>query len=81
MDQVLVTSIEPRKKSEFVDPFSFDEESKETEVEPEVPVQTKPPPGKPGKNVPSPEIPATAVEVDDGSFKYRLGKKQYKDTD
>ena len=83
LDQVLVTSIEPRKKSEFVDPFSFDEESKETEVEPEVPVQqTKPPPGKPGgKNVPSPEVPATAVEVDDGSFKYRLGKKHYKDTD
>ena len=81
LDQVLVSSIDARKKSEFVDPFGFDEENKETVEEPEVPVQTKPPPSKPGKNVPSPEVPATAVEVDDGSFKYRLGKKHYKDTD
>ena len=74
LDQVLVTSIDARKKSEFVDPFGFDEESKDTIEEPEVPVQqTKAPPAK-GK-VASPEVPATAVEVDDGSFKYRLGKK------
>lgn len=78
--QVLIETIAAKKKSEFVDPFGIEEEKKEVAEEVPEPVNTKaPPPNKKGAAANEPL--ATVEEVDDGSFKFRLGKKQYKDTD
>ena len=63
-----------------MDPFGLEEEKKDAADEVPEPVTKQPPPAAKGKAAAAAEPPAEE-EVDDGSFKYRLGKKQYKDSE
>ena len=79
---VLIETIAAKKKSEFVDPFGLEEEKKDASDETPEPVNTKQPPAAAkGKAGAAAAEPPAEEEVDDGSFKYRLGKKQYKDSE
>ena len=79
LEKVLIDSIAAKTKDKFVDPFSTEEEEKKDEdAVPEVPTK----PGTAAKNTKGKPVEEEVVEeVDDGSFRYRLGKKQYKDAD
>lgn len=80
LDAVLIDTIAAKKKSDFVDPFALDEEKKD-EAETPAPEVSKPvAQQQKGKNAAVANEPVEP-EVDDGSFKYRLGKKQYRDTE
>lgn len=75
----LITTIAAKKKSEFVDPFSSDTALIEKSLEEPVP-ETAPPVKKPdpkGKGAAKDAVPAepSQMEIDDGTFKYYLGKK------
>ena len=76
----MIETIAARKKSEFVDPFGIDEEKNETSEEIPEPVNAKQPSLAKGKGGPN-DTPVAVEEVDDGTFRYRLGKKQYRDSD
>ena len=83
MDSCLIETIAARKKNEFVDPFALDEEGKaeksvEEAVKEDLPPAKQVRGGKQASVINPADIPA-AEEEDDGTFKYRLGKKQYKD--
>lgn len=75
--QVLIDTIAAKKKNEFVDPFQLEEESTAASEEPVV--EQKAAPTKGGKN--APVVESSTMEEDDGSFKFMLGKKHFKDSD
>ena len=79
LDSVLIDTIAAKKKNDFVDPFALEEEKK-VDLDIPAPEVSKPVAQQKGKNAAAANEPAEP-EVDDGSFKYRMGKKQYKDTE
>ena len=80
LEAVLIDTIAAKKKCAFVDPFGLEEDRPVTQDDVVEPVNTKPTPAAAKKGAAN-EPPATIEEVDDGTFRYRLGKKQYKDSD
>ena len=76
----LITTVPAREKSEFVDPFVY-EEDKEATIEEPVAEIKKSVDNRSKQNTSVAEPTSIAEDVEDTSFKYLLGKKQYKDTE
>ena len=76
----LIQEIAAKKKNEFVDPFVYEENKDETIDEPVAEIK-KSVDSKAKQNTSTNEPPPATPDQDDGTFKYLLGKKHYKDTD